>query len=137
MSTMFVLEDPEQGRRVLNVALPIAADGVTVADNWDTLGMRGTQSRTTELHGAVAPADRIVRHDPTDLGLAFALSRLDDPSFKHVPMGIFRQVDAPTYDDGVRAQIEQATGGEQVADAELQQLLDGSDTWDVQGRSAD
>ncbi|WP_431842770.1 2-oxoacid:ferredoxin oxidoreductase subunit beta [Calidifontibacter indicus] len=84
-----------------------------------------------------APADRIVRHDPTDLGLAFALSRLDDPSFKHVPMGIFRQVDAPTYDDGVRAQIEQATGGEQVADAELQQLLDGSDTWDVQGRSAD
>ena len=81
-----------------------------------------------------APADRIVRHDPTDLGLAFALSRLDDPSFKHVPMGIFRQVDAPTYDDGVRAQIEQATGGEQVADAELQQLLDGSDTWDVQAR---
>lgn len=36
-------------------------DAVTTRDDWDTVGMRGTQSRTTELHGAVAPADRIVR----------------------------------------------------------------------------
>lgn len=34
---------------------------VVTRDDWDTLGMRGTQSRTTELHGAVAPADRVVR----------------------------------------------------------------------------
>ncbi|GAB3156626.1 acyl-CoA dehydrogenase family protein [Microbacterium neimengense] len=37
------------------------SDAVRTRDDWDTLGMRGTQSRTTELHGAVAPADRIVR----------------------------------------------------------------------------
>ncbi|RLK48898.1 acyl-CoA dehydrogenase family protein [Microbacterium telephonicum] len=36
-------------------------DAVLTRDDWDTLGMRGTQSRTTELHGAVAPADRVVR----------------------------------------------------------------------------
>ena len=36
-------------------------DAVVTRDDWDTLGMRGTQSRTTELHGAVAPADRVVR----------------------------------------------------------------------------
>ena len=30
-------------------------DAVVTRDDWDTLGMRGTQSRTTELHGAVAP----------------------------------------------------------------------------------
>lgn len=36
-------------------------DTVVTRDDWDTLGMRGTQSRTTELHGAVAPADRVVR----------------------------------------------------------------------------
>lgn len=36
-------------------------DAVVTRDDWDTVGMRGTQSRTTELHGAVAPADRIVR----------------------------------------------------------------------------
>lgn len=41
------------------------ADRITTRDDWDTLGMRGTQSRTTELHAAVAPADRVVRRiDP-------------------------------------------------------------------------
>ncbi|QIG40106.1 acyl-CoA/acyl-ACP dehydrogenase [Microbacterium sp. 4R-513] len=41
------------------------SDAVVTRDDWDTLGMRGTQSRTTELHGAVAPADRVVRRiDP-------------------------------------------------------------------------
>jgi alkylation response protein AidB-like acyl-CoA dehydrogenase len=38
---------------------------IVTRDDWDTLGMRGTQSRTTELHGAVAPADRVARRlDP-------------------------------------------------------------------------
>ncbi|WP_458042262.1 MULTISPECIES: acyl-CoA dehydrogenase family protein [Bacteria] len=42
-----------------------AAGRITTRDDWDTLGMRGTQSRTTELHAAVAPADRAVRRiDP-------------------------------------------------------------------------
>ena len=41
------------------------SDAVTTRDDWDTVGMRGTQSRTTELHGAIAPADRVVRRiDP-------------------------------------------------------------------------
>jgi alkylation response protein AidB-like acyl-CoA dehydrogenase len=41
------------------------AGRITTRDDWDTLGMRGTQSRTTELHAAVAPADRVVRRiDP-------------------------------------------------------------------------
>ena len=37
------------------------SEQVVTRDDWDTVGMRGTQSRTTELHGAVAPADRVVR----------------------------------------------------------------------------
>ena len=41
------------------------AGRITTRDDWDTLGMRGTQSRTTELHGAVASAGRVVRRiDP-------------------------------------------------------------------------
>lgn len=41
------------------------SDAVVTRDDWDTLGMRATQSRTTELHGTVAPADRVVRRlDP-------------------------------------------------------------------------
>ena len=38
---------------------------VTTKDDWDTLGMRATQSRTTTLDGAVATAEHVVRRiDP-------------------------------------------------------------------------
>lgn len=41
------------------------AGRVVTRDDWDTVGMRGTQSRTTELHAAVAPANRVARRlDP-------------------------------------------------------------------------
>ncbi|MBA8815737.1 alkylation response protein AidB-like acyl-CoA dehydrogenase [Microbacterium halimionae] len=36
-------------------------EAIVTHDDWDTVGMRGTQSRTTELHGAVASPDRVVR----------------------------------------------------------------------------
>ncbi|BDZ37584.1 acyl-CoA dehydrogenase family protein [Microbacterium suwonense] len=40
-------------------------DAVVTSDDWDTLGMRGTQSRTTRLNGAVAAPEHIVRRiDP-------------------------------------------------------------------------
>ncbi len=48
------------GPQVVYAFVP-RTDAVTTRDDWDTVGMRGTQSRTTELHGAVAPADRVVR----------------------------------------------------------------------------
>ncbi|HET7304506.1 MAG TPA: acyl-CoA dehydrogenase family protein [Segeticoccus sp.] len=38
--------------------------GVDVKDDWDTLGMRASQSCTTVLDGAHAPADRVVRRIP-------------------------------------------------------------------------
>jgi alkylation response protein AidB-like acyl-CoA dehydrogenase len=38
--------------------------GVTTLDDWDTLGMRATQSRTTLLEGAVVPDARISRFLP-------------------------------------------------------------------------
>lgn len=40
-------------------------DAVATSDDWDTLGMRATQSRTTRLEGAVADAAHVVRRiDP-------------------------------------------------------------------------
>ncbi|MGY4857825.1 acyl-CoA dehydrogenase family protein [Cryobacterium sp. AP23] len=41
-----------------------ADPGITRVDDWDTLGMRGSQSQTTLLDGAHAPADRVVRRLP-------------------------------------------------------------------------
>ncbi|MFJ8894393.1 acyl-CoA dehydrogenase family protein [Leifsonia sp. NPDC102414] len=39
--------------------------GFTIREDWDTIGMRASQSNTTVLDGAASPADRIVRRlDP-------------------------------------------------------------------------
>ncbi|GAA3942323.1 acyl-CoA dehydrogenase family protein [Microbacterium soli] len=40
-------------------------DAVVTSDDWDTLGMRATQSRTTRLNGAIATPEHVVRRiDP-------------------------------------------------------------------------
>src|SRR5690606_11742545 len=41
------------------------SDAVVTSDDWDTLGMRATQSRTTRLNAAIAPEAQVVRRiDP-------------------------------------------------------------------------
>jgi 2-oxoglutarate/2-oxoacid ferredoxin oxidoreductase subunit beta len=82
-----------------------------------------TSDREVVVHDASAP-------DPTQ---AFALSRLDSPQMTHVPMGVFRDVQRPTYDDLVRSQVRSAmeTGGGPPTDADLDALIRGRDTWSV------
>ncbi|MBK6888120.1 MAG: 2-oxoacid:ferredoxin oxidoreductase subunit beta [Tetrasphaera sp.] len=83
-----------------------------------------------------AGAGEVVVHDAhaDDPSQQFALSRLDGAGMTQVPMGIFRQVERPTYDDGVRAQIDAAvtTAGGPADDADLHALLAGKDTWTVE-----
>lgn len=52
--------DPDAVRNVFAI-LTRDAGGFEVADDWDTLGMRGTQSNSTKLTGAPAPADRVLQ----------------------------------------------------------------------------
>ncbi|MEP6800279.1 MAG: thiamine pyrophosphate-dependent enzyme, partial [Lapillicoccus sp.] len=100
-----------------------------------TVVVRGEHGGLTVVDRADADPERIVRHDvhAEDPSQAFAISRLIDPTLAHVPMGIFRDVDHPTYDDLVRAQIDasvQGIGGH-ATDADLDQLLMGKDSWTV------
>jgi 2-oxoglutarate ferredoxin oxidoreductase subunit beta len=68
--------------------------------------------------------------DPTT---AFAISRLTDAGVLHQsPIGIFRQVSRPTYDDQARAQIATATAGvTDTPEDRLAALLHAGDTWTV------
>lgn len=63
MSSMFTYDDPERGRRVLNVAIPFG-DGVTVLDNWDTMGMRGTASNDVVIDGVFVPDEKVMADRP-------------------------------------------------------------------------
>ncbi|GAA5029512.1 acyl-CoA dehydrogenase family protein [Microbacterium fluvii] len=58
------LDTTSPGAPKLVYAFVPRTEAVVTRGDWDTVGMRGTQSRTTELHGAVAPADRVVRRVP-------------------------------------------------------------------------
>jgi 2-oxoglutarate ferredoxin oxidoreductase subunit beta len=79
--------------------------------------------------------DALVVHDAhnPDPTLAFAISRLTDAGYIHQsPIGIFRQVERPTYDDMARAQV--ATAREAVSGTpteRLAALIGGGDTWTV------
>jgi alkylation response protein AidB-like acyl-CoA dehydrogenase len=64
LSTMFRYDDPEQGQRVLNMAVPMADDGVRVLDNWDTLGMRGTGSHDIVIDDVFVPDERVLANRP-------------------------------------------------------------------------
>ncbi|WP_263427492.1 2-oxoacid:ferredoxin oxidoreductase subunit beta [Nocardioides mangrovi] len=79
--------------------------------------------------------DAILVHDAhrTDPTTAFAISRLTDSGYlNQSPIGIFRQVERPTYDDGARGQISSA---QQAAPGERQDrlaaLIGGGDTWTI------
>ncbi|WP_063064364.1 2-oxoacid:ferredoxin oxidoreductase subunit beta [Nocardia violaceofusca] len=62
---------------------------------------------------------------------AYALSRLTSQDLTHVPIGVFRDVTRPTYDDGVRAQTAVAVERAPVGPRSLQNLLNGRETWTV------
>ena len=64
MSTMFPFDDPGDGQIVLNMAVPLAAEGVTVLDTWDGHGMRGTGSHDIELQDVFVPEDKIMARRP-------------------------------------------------------------------------
>lgn len=55
--------NPEQPELVFGFADRSTA-GITTLDDWNTMGMRASQSQTTLLEEAVVPAARIVRHTP-------------------------------------------------------------------------
>lgn len=81
--------------------------------------------------------EQVVVHDTTlsDPSQAFSISRLDSESMTHVPMGVFRAVERPTYDDMTRAQVDSAVelAGGPAGDDDLQSLLYGKDSWTVEG----
>ncbi|MER8062071.1 2-oxoacid:ferredoxin oxidoreductase subunit beta [Streptomyces sp. SID8366] len=63
---------------------------------------------------------------------AFALSRLADPdTLHHTPIGVFRSVERPVYDEQMTEQLDTAV--EQKGKGDLGALLAGGDTWTVVG----
>ena len=63
-----------------------------------------------------------------DPSYAFALSRLSGSDLRHTPMGVFRSVERPTYDDLLNEQVDRARA---ATTPDLAGLIAGADTWTV------
>lgn len=104
-------------------------DGQPVLSTSGRFGVRALNDGSLEVVDTrdMAPSQVII-HDSTlaDASQAFALARLTDAGVMHqAPVGIFRRVSRPCFDDLSRALLP-----DQPDDlADLQELLTGGDTW--------
>jgi len=101
-------------------------------------GAEGKYSVVRSANGGVEisedPHAEAIVHDAQnpDPSLAFAISRLTDAGVMHrSPIGIFRNIDRPTYDDGARTQVAQAAAAVTDPTTALAGLIGGGDTWTV------
>jgi len=91
--------------------------------------LNGMEPEVVEL-GKGITADDLMFHDekaeePT---LAYLLSRMRYPDFPE-PIGVFRDVDRPIYDDRVNEQLVQAR--EKRGPGDLNALFNSGDVWEV------
>ncbi len=125
-----ILKDRDEAQsRIMHLV-----DGQPVRSGEDVLVRTQSGGLRAVPESSADPA-ALVLHDAgaQDPSQAFAISRMDDVSMQHVPMGIFRDVSKPTYDDLVRAQVDAAVAaaGGPATDDDLTRLLHGKDTWTV------
>lgn len=73
------------------------------------------------------PDDIMVHDEKDNLGAAFILSRFTPPDFP-TPLGIFRAVEKPTYEEMLGEQIKSLS---RTDSGDLEELLSGPDTWVV------
>ncbi|MGQ0631317.1 MAG: 2-oxoacid:ferredoxin oxidoreductase subunit beta [Sporichthyaceae bacterium] len=91
--------------------------------------VRGPNGTIKVVDITAANESEVLIHDAhaEDQGVAFALSRLPDLTLDKTPIGVFRDVDRPTYDGQMTAQLRSAAANK----GDLQRLLRGTDTWTV------
>ncbi len=109
MSTMATYDDPERGTRVLNLAVPFG-EGVTVHDNWDAMGMRGTGSNDVTIDDVFVPDERVLAdrpHGVVDPPLQVILS-IAFPIISAVYLGVAESAAAAAI-DGVRDRADTPT----------------------------
>lgn len=57
-------EDPKEGWQVLHFPVPFSSEGVSLGNDWDTMGMRATGSNTVVLENVFVPEEAVVLRRP-------------------------------------------------------------------------
>jgi acyl-CoA dehydrogenase len=65
MMTTAITDDPQTGPTVLQIAVPVSANGVRIQDNWRTIGMRGTGSHDITFEDVFVPDAAVALKRPS------------------------------------------------------------------------
>ncbi|MEW6126888.1 MAG: 2-oxoacid:ferredoxin oxidoreductase subunit beta [Acidobacteriota bacterium] len=83
-----------------------------------------------ELGDGISTSDLITHNEKaTDSYLAYMLSRMEYPDYP-VPIGVFRNVEKPTYEDMLEDQINSVI--EKMGPGNLEKLMHSGDTWVIE-----
>ena len=92
--------------------------------------LNGMDPEVVQLGKGISEDDLLFHDEKApEPSLAYLLSRMRQPEFPE-PIGVFRAVDRPRYEDEVDQQIEIAR--EQQGDGDLDTLFQTGDTWIVE-----
>jgi len=93
------------------------------------------EGHATVVESSSVDPNAILIHDETrpDPAVAFALSRLSHGPYGPTPLGIFRNVERPTYDVELNAQVDKAK--ELQGEGDLESLIRSHGTWTVEAES--
>ena len=121
-------EERVHNRIDLQHGKPIVFDGGSKA-----VVMR--EGHATVVESSSVDPNAILVHDETrpDPAIAFALSRLSHGPYGPTPLGIFRNVERPTYGAELDAQVAKAK--EQLGEGDLEELIRSHGTWTVEAQS--
>src|SRR3989449_1293748 len=90
--------------------------------------LNGFLPEVVKLGGGVTEKDLLVHDEHAPAALALILSRLGGRGMP-APLGIFRDIEAPVFDELMNDQIQQAQAARGTGD--LYKLLNSGDTWEV------
>lgn len=128
--------DAVTGKEAKANTIPLQGGQPVIFGAEDEWALKRSETGTVEIvaRDAIGEEEILIHHpDVPDATTAFALAQLDEgiSDGGPMPIGIFRQILAPTYCGQVRDQVTQARGEAPITDAHLQGLINGSDTWTV------
>jgi 2-oxoglutarate ferredoxin oxidoreductase subunit beta len=91
--------------------------------------VNGMEPEVVELGKGITEDDLLFHDEKSpEPSLAYLLSRMRYPEFPE-PIGVFRAVDRPKYDDELKRQVEAAK--QKRGEGDLQALFNSGDTWTV------
>ena len=115
LSTFATYDDPDDGRVVLVMGVPMSSPGVRIVETWDTLGMRGTGSQDVQLDDVyVADGQIVARQSWGKLGPVLRSALLHAGA---TMASVYYGIAAGARDEAIRiVSLRQNGGGEPASD---------------------